>query len=80
MLFPVMTLGVCVNEHVTSQPKLAHFLKNNTCQTCFIGLFSEGSNGITLMKALFKQQRTIIDAGYYCLWYKLKRKAPIQGE
>ena len=79
MLFLVMTLGVCVNEHVISQPQLAHLLKNNTCQTCFIG-FSKGSNGITLMKAIFKQQRTVIGAGYYCLWYKLKRKTPIQGE
>ena len=44
------------------QSQLAHLLKNNTCLPCFIRFFSKVSNGATLIKALFKQQRTIIAA------------------
>jgi hypothetical protein len=35
-----------------------------SCQACFIGLGNKSSNEITLTKALFKQQRAVINAGY----------------
>jgi hypothetical protein len=53
----------CINEHIASQSQLALPLSNdNHSSACFPRVFNKGSNEITLIKALFKQQTLIISA------------------